>query len=236
MLTPAAPPTTQPGQRCSGSGVPRQISASRNPRLNTKKNQKINKYMIKNPPYRWHRLMRAPPSSCGFQRSCAVRQLRTLCLLPPAAPGLWAAGILPPSENHQPGPADCLSACLPVYRQLQLDTLLHKYEILEWAGRVTPPVGPPLVPRRSAVCRPSPAPNLIQKPAGLTRRAAGFVRWQAESSSFDLNHQNIKFGICKTKNIHVCEKETGKNQTLNSWSERGWEFLCHISRLFHSKI
>lgn len=94
MLSPAAPTKPMkdaPAAACHDRPLLPKISHS-NPVKNKTFALLRFKKGDKKASYRRHGLVRVAPSPCGCQRGCAVRQLRTLCLLPPATPGLWLLG------------------------------------------------------------------------------------------------------------------------------------------------
>lgn len=133
-----------------------------------------------------------------FHRGCSVRQLRTLCLLPPAARG---SGCLATStvrrRSRYARPNACLAVCLSVCRRLQpvnqsggrgetRTVPATPIEDPEWAERVTPPFGPsprPAATRRSQRVRPQPrvTPNSIQKKAKFTSLARSLLASSEEA-------------------------------------------------------
>lgn len=125
--------------------------------------QPIERKRDENPSYRRHGSVRAAPSSCGCQRGCAVRQLRTLCLLPPAAPGLWLLGYF-----H--GSTDRLPVCLSVCRLHGRGTDRHT-DVRDWVGRARRSAPSPAGTRRSGEGRSSVTPKFIKKSSKLTRFA-----------------------------------------------------------------
>ena len=98
------------------------------------------------------------------------------------------------------GPADCLSVC----GLLQPDRLLHTYTHTRdsgWAGRVTPPVGPPLVPPVHAVlsCAHRRHTRLHSKIRQVNAAGSNVEHREAGSGTLSLSHYNVKFGSSKTQ-------------------------------------
>lgn len=126
--------------------------------------------------------------SCGLSASSHRPPLGSGCSDTSTAIKAWS------------GPADCLSVC----GLLQPDTLLHTHIHTRdsgWAGRVTPPVGPPLVPPVHGVlsCAHRAHTKLHSKIREVNAAGSNVELREAGSGTLSLSHNNVEFGVCETQ-------------------------------------